>query len=132
LDAAFREQPGESLEAVVRRKLPLADDHLKWEVARIILALKIQATILKAGQEEVERYQMDVAKIHTFAPDAREGLLEVTERVSRSYDREIETMGKVIHAFDTFAETIKQRISRAETRRTVIAGVVDKFFESGS
>jgi hypothetical protein len=132
LDAAFRTQPGESLEDVVRRKLPLADDHLKWEVARIIFALKSQATILKVGHEEVERYQTDVANINTFAPSAHEGLLEMTERVEKSYERENDDMGKVIRAFDAFGESIKQRISKAEAREKIIRDVVDKFFERRS
>jgi hypothetical protein len=132
LDGAFRAQPGESLEDVVRRKLPLADDHLKWEVSRLIFALKTQATILRVGQDEVERNQTDVANIHTFAPSAREGLLEMTERVKQSYERENDDMGKVIRALDAFAESIKGRTSKAEARGKIIREVVDKFFEPGS
>jgi hypothetical protein len=132
LDAAFRTQSGESLEDVVRRKLPLADDHLKWEVARLIFALKSQATILKVGHEEVEKYQTEVAHTDTVAPSARQSLLEITERVKESYDRENDTMGEAIQAFDAYAERIKQRISDTETRGRVIRDVIDKFFERGS
>jgi hypothetical protein len=132
LDAAFRAQPGESLEDVVRRKLPLADDRLKWEMARLIFALKSQAQILKAGQEEVERYQTKVANVHTLAPSERQGLLEITERVKESYDRENDTMGGAIEALNVYAESIKRRILNAEVRGRAIRGVIDKFFERGS
>jgi hypothetical protein len=52
LDSAFKQQDGESIEDVIRRKLPLADDHLKWELARIVFALKTQAKILQVGHDD--------------------------------------------------------------------------------
>lgn len=132
LDAAFKAEDGESLEDVVRRKFPLADNHLKRELAKIIFALKSQARILEIGHKEVERYQTDVANINTFAPCAREGLLEVTKRVEESYKRENETMGKLILALEAFAASIKQRISKAEARSEIIRNVLDKFFQERS
>jgi hypothetical protein len=130
LDAAFKQQDGEWVEDVVRRKLPLADDHLKWEVARIVFALKTQAKILQVGHDEVERNQTDVANIQTFAQETREGLLETARRVEQSHEREDETMGTLIAAFNVFAQSIKQRISKAEARKNTIQGVIDQFFES--
>lgn len=132
LDAAFHAQPGESLEDVVRRKLPLADDHLRWELARIIFALKSQAEIVKVGNEEVERCQTDAANITTFAPSAQEGLVETLDRVKKSYDRENELMGSAILALEAYAASIRSRISKAEARGEIIRKVLDKFFGEGS
>ena len=92
-DAAFKQQDHKSVEDVVRRKLPLADEHLKWEVARIIFALKTQAKILQVGHDEVTRYQIEVAKIDTYAQEARPALVEVTRRVQETHEREDQTMG---------------------------------------
>ena len=132
LDAAIKVQPGESVEDSVRRQLPLADHHLRWEVTEIVFALKSQAAILEVGEEELEKYQTDVANIHEFAASEHEGLREAAAQVKNSYDRENEKMARAIRALDEFAELIKERISKAEARRVIIRAVVDKFFESGS
>jgi hypothetical protein len=116
LDAAFKTEPGESVEDVVPRKIPLADNHLKREVASIVFALKYQATLLRVGHDEVERYQRNVANINTFAPEARDNLREVANRVYESHERENEMMGGLIKALDQFAGAIKQRISQAGSR----------------
>lgn len=131
VNAVFRTQDGESLEDVVRRRLLLADNHVRREVERIAFALQSQANILKVGHEEITRYETDVANINTFALSAREGLLEVTERVKDSYDAELDTMVILVRALDKFAKSIRERISKAERRRKIIRGVIDKFFERG-
>jgi hypothetical protein len=129
LDAAIRVQPTESVEDAVRRQLPLADDHLRWEVTEIAFALKSQAEILKVGKEELERYQADLANIHTFAPASHDRLREMTERVEISYDRENAKMAKAIKDLDEFAASIKERIANAEARQITIRAVVDRFFK---
>jgi methyl-accepting chemotaxis protein len=130
LDSAVKQQDGESVEDVVRRRLPLADDHLRWEVSQIIFALKSQAKILQVGHEEVQRYQRDVANIHTFTPEAREALIDLTRRVEQSHERENDEMGAAIRSLNSFAQSIRQRISKAEARRDLIRGVIDRFFDS--
>ena len=131
LDTVIRMQSSESVEDAVRRQLPLADPHLRWEVAEIVFGLKSQATILKVGHEELHRYQTEVANIHTFAASSHQGLLEMTARVKNSYERENDKMAKAIRALDDFAETIKRRMAKAEARQVIIRGVVDRFFKAG-
>ena len=128
LDSAIRMDPTESIEQAVRRMLPLADDHLKWEVTEIVFALKSQAAMLKVGKEEVDRYQKDVANIHTFAPDQRDGLRDVAKQVEASFKRENDDMQKLIVALDRFTGIVKERIAKAEQRQKTIRGIVDKFF----
>ncbi len=128
VEGAFKAQEGESLDDLFRRRLPLADNYVRREVVRMVFALKSQARILKVGYEEVERYETQVANIDSVEPSAREGLLEVTQRVKDSYDRELDTMVILIRELEKFAGSIKQRISDAEERREAIRGVIDSFF----
>jgi len=132
LDAAIPVQLTESVETAVRRLLPLADDHLQWEVAELAFALRSQAKILEVGKDEVDRHDTDAANLNTFAESAREGVLELAQRVRQSYDRENDKMAATLKALDVFSESIKQRIAKAERRGKIISGVVDKFFERGS
>jgi hypothetical protein len=132
LDAAIPVQKTESIETAVRRLLPMADDHLQWEVIQIVFALKSQAKILEVGKDEVDEHDTNAANIITFAESAREGVLELAQRVRQSYDRENDKMAAALKALDVFAETVKQRISKAEKRGNVIRDVVDRFFERGS
>lgn len=128
LDSAIPVSQNESVEQVVRRKLPLADDHLKREVAEIVFALRRQAELLKIGKEEVERYKRDIANIHTFAPDQHEGLRDIGKQVEASHNRESDEMWKLVETLDRFADLVKGRIAGAEERRKKIRGIVDKFF----
>jgi len=128
LDTAIRMDPIGSVEQAVGRLLPLADDHLRREVTEIILALKSQAAMLKVGKEEVDRYRMDVANIHTFAPDQRDSLRDIARQIEASYNRENGHMQKLIIALDRFAGVVKERIVKAEQRQKTIRGIVDKFF----
>ena len=132
LDAAIHMRPTESIEDAVRRQLPLADEHLRREVAEIIFALKSQATIVKVGHDEVLQYQTDVAQIHQLAPSSHKSLREIAKLVEASYERENDKLTKVLKTFDEFAESIKERILRAEERQRTIRGVVDRFFKGGS
>jgi hypothetical protein len=129
LDSAIHLAPTESVEDAVRRQLPLADDHLKWEVAQLVFALRRQAQILKIGKEEVDRYRVDIAKIDSFAVNQREGLLGVAKQVEASHKREYDEMQKLIVSLETFAIAVKQRIATAEQRQNAIRNIVDQFFK---
>ena len=130
LDSAIHMLPTDSVENAIRRQLTLADEHLHREVAEIIFDLKIQARIVTLGNDEVRQCQAEVANIHKFAAASHEGLREMVKRVEASYERENEKLTRALKAFDTFSDSIKQRISRAERRQNTIRHVVDKFFET--
>jgi hypothetical protein len=129
LDSAIRVAPTESVETAVRRQLPLADDHLKWEVAEILFSLRSQAALVKIGQEEVERYRRDLANIHTFAPTEHNGLRDIAKQVEASHNRENEQMRRLVVSLDAFADVVKERIAKAERRQKIIRGIIDKFFK---
>jgi hypothetical protein len=107
-DTAIRVQPTESVEDVVRGELPLADNHLRREVAEIVFELRSQAKILKVGKDELDDYLTDVANIHTFAPSSHDSLREMAKKVRDSYDRENAKMAKAISDLDEFAASIKE------------------------
>lgn len=128
LDSAIRVAPTESVETAVRRQLPLADDHLKWEVAELLFSLRSQAALVKIGQEEVERYRADIANIRSFAPSEHDGLRSIAKQVEASHDRENEQLRKLILSLDKFAQHVKERITQAEHRQKMIRSIVDNFF----
>ena len=78
-DSAILVDLPESLETAVRRQLPLADDHLKWEVAEILFSLRSQAALVKIGQERSTLSAKNLANIHTFAPTEHNGLRDIAK-----------------------------------------------------
>jgi hypothetical protein len=130
IDSAFGAKNGEPFEDAVCRSLPLADEHIRDEVIRNTFALKVQATFLKIGKEEVDRCLSELAEIDQFAPEAQQAVRETAEIARENYERDIEKMGEALIVFDRFCISIRQRNSDAENRRTIIREFLDRFFTS--
>jgi len=130
IDSAFRVKSDESFEDAVRRSLPLADEHLRDEVIRNTFALKVYATSLKIGKEEVDRCLRELAQIDQFAPESRDAVRETAEIARENYERDIDRMEEALIVFDRFCSSIRQRILNAENRRTLIREFLDRFFTS--
>ena len=129
IDSVLHMGPTDSIEAAVHRRLPLADHHLRKEVVDVLFHVYSQAALLVVGRDEVDRYRRDIAQIHTFAEDARDGLREVAQRVEASLKRDSDEMRRLITSLDTYAGVIKERVLQAERRLRTIRGIVDKFFK---
>jgi hypothetical protein len=100
LDAAVPIGPTESVEDAVRRKLTLADEHLRREVAEIVFKLRQHGIMLKLGKEELDRCQAELANEAAFAASSHQGLVDMVETVNGNYERENARMGKTLESLN--------------------------------
>jgi hypothetical protein len=132
LDAAVPVEPHVSVEDAVRRKLTLADEHLRAEVAEIFFKLRVHAKMLQEGNLEINRYRARLsAKNTVFSGSSRENLMNMVDTLKENYELENEEMAKALQELEVLARSIKQRIADAEERRVIIRRELGRFFKRG-
>jgi len=129
LKSTLQVADGESYEDIVRRKLPLADEHLHREMSQMVFLLMAQAAVMEVTKAEVDRTAADVAGIQTFAGSEHEKVRNIAEKVAEAMRRESEKMVSTIDSLEALAKSISDRISESEERRTVINDEIGSFFK---
>ncbi|MBC9883860.1 hypothetical protein G8O24_42055 [Bradyrhizobium sp. INPA01-394B] len=121
-------QTGESFEAMVDRRLPLADDETKREVTGVVLSLVRQTTMLQLAKEEHTKSFKDLADLHLFAEESKQSVRDQAQRIDLSLKRLNEETAAEFDAVKRAADSLKNRLEEGEGRRKAIGRELDQYF----